>query len=188
MLHSCLKIAETNGLDKLYECPPRRHSNWQHVLAAIKIYEAVKPLSQRALLVAWLYHDAICRPELGYQYNVDQNVWLYLNNAAKKYDVSSAEMDEYVKALTKVKGINTGPVADLERLIFTVSPDDYKAYRTNIRAEHWYLTAAAWAKGRKNALAAILSQPSIYWDRQLENNYGTLARQNLAGELIELES
>ena len=81
---------------------------------------------------------------------------------------------------------DTRLVLDADLLILAAPPDEYEAYRRDIRREYTWVPEPEWRVGRRRVLEHFLEQEQIYQTAPLRDALERPARDNLRREMAGL--
>lgn len=173
-----------------YREPHRHYHNAEHILAALKHFDAFKALAMRPALVEyalWL-HDVVYDSRAG-------------DNEAKSADLAeqflvAAGLPELANETRRLIMATThtapsgaddaGLVVDIDLSVLALPPADYAAYTRAVRREYEWVPEDQFRAGRCKVLGTLLSMLSLYSHPTLIAAWEFRARANIQEELKRL--
>jgi predicted metal-dependent HD superfamily phosphohydrolase len=175
-----------------YAQPPRHYHTWKHVRAVCRTIAEAGPWADPAsVLVAALLHDAVY--VVGRSDNEARSADLAVD-WLRRHDVP-ADADRVaglIRLTASHGGVSSSSVdaeaarfLDCDMAVLAAPPEVYTEYAAGVRAEWEPLVGDAYAQGRADFLARLLTTDAIFlshWGAALE----PAARANIAGEITAL--
>mgnify|MGYP003455384999 FL=1 len=186
-LGSTQPVGSFAELVRLYREPHRHYHNADHILAALKHFDAFKGLSRRPALVEyalWL-HDAVYDPRA--TDNEAQSA-----NLAEKYLVE-AGLDDLVDETRRLimatahkvpaTADDAGLVVDIDLSVLAKEASAYRAYTRTVRREYQWVPDNLFIEGRRQVLNTLMAMPTLYSHPTIIAAWEKQARENMAAEL-----
>lgn len=173
-----------------YREPHRHYHNADHILAALKHFDAFKWLSRRPALVEyalWL-HDAVYDPRA-------------TNNEAKSADMAEkylveAGLDHLVSEARRfimatahkvpATADDAGLVVDIDLSVLALQSSAYRTYTRAVRREYQWVPENLFIEGRRQVLNTLMAMPTLYSHPAIIAAWENQARANMAAELRAL--
>ncbi|MEM7039625.1 MAG: hypothetical protein AAF570_21810, partial [Bacteroidota bacterium] len=180
-------------LDELirrYSEPHRAYHNCAHVLALLDQLNTVPGFDdQEAVWMAAFFHDVLYFPER--TDNETESARLAENRLASLNWPSEriARVSDMIVRTARHDGQNADPdtLHFLDADLSILGSASYPDYATAIRQEYSFVPLPLYRSERAKILRRFLERPFIYYTPHFRDRFEALARENVEGEIRELE-
>ena len=195
-------MAEARDLVDRWNEPTRHFHTVRHLM---NVLAHIDELSQTAhdpdvLRVAAWYHGAVLNLAVEAQINGAEpsSIARACVNLATKQLVELGVSDDVavrigelitLMALHKASpdDVDAQVLIDAELADLAATPQDYKKYRSSVRAEYSNVDDATFYQARRLVLKRLLAKPKLFYSPMGEQEWEPRARQNIEGELAKTE-
>lgn len=192
--------AEAQALLARWGDPARNFHGPRHLIAVLSHLDELAPSTHdpEVLIVAAWYHGAVLNRAMEAKLSGAPDTTgtcidfatHHLSSLGVPAEVV-ARVEELLRLLVKHRAplddVDAQVLMDADLANLAATPQEYKKYRTQLRAEYQGIDELSYLRGRRSVVRALLARTAIFESPRAHQLWEALARENLEAELAKLD-